>query len=268
MNPESFCGCVVIPTYNSGSLLVETVREALTHWRPVIVVVDGSYDGSAEAIADFSRNAEGLHVLTSAVNGGKGAAVLSGLEFAAARGFSHAAVFDADGQHEAADIPHFMDAARTHPGAMILGVPVFGRDAPSVRVNGRRVGNWFANLETWWGGVNDSLFGFRVYPVRPSIDILRAIRGGRRFDFDTQLAVRLYWRGVQPLNIPTRVRYRAREAGGVSHFRYVRDNALLAWVHALLFFKSLMIAPRLARLRRRPPLEFHSCNKSHPGVEA
>lgn len=263
MNPEAVRGCVIIPTYNSGPLLVKTVREALACWQPVIVAVDGSTDGSAAAVVELSHDVEGLHVLEGGENGGKGAAVLSALEFAAARGFTHAAVFDADGQHEAADIPHFMDAARVHPGAMILGVPVFGEDAPPLRVNGRRAGNWWANLETWWGGVNDSLFGFRVYPVQSSIDVLKSIRGARRFDFDTQLAVRLYWKGVQPLNLPTRVRYHAREAGGVSHFRYVRDNVLLARVHALLFLKSLTMIPRLARFRRRPPLKFHRCPAPH-----
>lgn len=257
---KTFHGCVIIPAYNSGAMLEGTVRGALAFWRPVIVVDDGSTDGSVAALGQSLRGAEGLHVLSGKANGGKGAAVLSGLEFAEARGFTHAAVFDADGQHEASDIPRFMRAAEEHPRAMILGVPVFDENAPTLRVKGRLAGNWWANLETWWGGVNDSLFGFRVYPVQASMEILRSIRGGRRFDFDTQLAVRLYWRGFQPLNIPTRVRYHPRDTGGVSHFRYFGDNILLARVHTLLFLKSLTMIPRLARYRRRPPLEIPPAN--------
>lgn len=253
-NGGTFRGCVIIPAYNSGVLLEGTVRGALAYWQPVIVVDDGSTDGSAETLAQSLCGAEGLHILPVGANGGKGAAVLAGLEFAAARGFTHAVVFDADGQHEAPDIPRFLRAAEAHPQAMILGVPVFDEDAPALRVKGRLAGNWWANLETWWGGVNDSLFGFRVYPVQASMEILQSIRGGRRFDFDTQLAVRLYWRGFQPLNIPTRVRYHPRDTGGVSHFRYFSDNVLLARVHTLLFLKSLAMIPRLARYRRRPPL--------------
>lgn len=256
---KGFRGCVIIPTYNSGPLLEGSVREALNVWKPVIVVVDGSTDGSASAIHALSREVPGLHVIISDTNRGKGTAVLLGLEFAAARDFTHAAVFDADGQHDASDVPLFMEAASANPGSMVLGVPVFDENAPSLRVNGRLVGNWWANLETWWGGVNDSLFGFRVYPVQPSLNVLKSIGSGRRFDFDTQLAVRLYWKGVQPLNIPTRVRYHTCDAGGVSHFRYFRDNALLAWVHTFLFLRSLTIMPRLARYRRRPALGFDRC---------
>lgn len=245
---------VLIPSYNSGPLLATTVRAVLEVWRPVVVVVDGSTDGSAATICDQSNREQDLHIISQTANGGKGAAVLAGLKFAQARGWTHAAVFDADGQHEAADLPRFMAASQAHPTAMILGRPVFGPDAPTLRVVGRRAGNWFANLETWWGGIDDSLFGLRVYPVGPALETLRSIRGGRRFDFDTQLAVRLYWRGVPPLNLPTRVHYHAANLGGISHFDYLRDNLLLARAHAGLLLRSFLLAPRLARYRQRPAL--------------
>ncbi|MBJ7392167.1 MAG: glycosyltransferase family 2 protein, partial [Chthoniobacterales bacterium] len=246
--------CVIVPTYNSGPLLEETLRALLKVWQPVIVVVDGSDDGSRQRVRAMAGENNGLEVLTHERNRGKGAAVLTGMECAAAQGMTHAAVFDADGQHVAGEMPRFMRASIDHPAAMILGVPQFGEDAPSLRVDGRRVGNWWANLETWWGGIDDSLFGFRVYPVEPSRLILRSIIGGKRFDFDTQLAVRLYWAGVPPLNLRTPVRYPRSEKGGVSHFRYVRDNLLLTFVHAGLFLRSLTILPSLYRYRRRGPL--------------
>lgn len=253
MTPDPHRG-VIIPTYNSGPMLERTVRGVLEAWRPVVVVVDGSTDGSEESVLALASRQKDLHVLSLPTNRGKGAAVLSGLEWAAARGWTHAAVFDADGQHEAADLPRFMENSQAHPWAMILGRPVFGADAPALRVIGRRAGNWFANLETWWGGIDDSLFGLRVYPVGPARDILRSIRGGRRFDFDTQLAVRLYWRGVPPLNLPTRVHYHPARNGGVSHFDYLRDNLLLARIHAGLVLHSFLLAPRLLRYHRRPSL--------------
>lgn len=253
MTPDPHRG-VIIPTYNSGALLERTVRSVLPVWRPVVVVVDGSTDGSEQAIRDLAATEPGLHLVTLSPNAGKGAAVLAGLDFAAAQGWTHAAVFDADGQHEAADLPRFMGAAQMHPQAMVLGRPVFGPDAPALRVLGRRVGNWFAHLETWWGGIDDSLFGLRVYPVEPARRILRSIRGGRRFDFDTQLAVRLYWQGVPPVNLPTRVHYHPPDRGGVSHFNYLRDNLLLARAHGALLLRSLFLAPRLARYRGRPNL--------------
>ncbi len=247
---------VVIPSYNSGPLLLETVRAVLEVWTPVVVVLDGCTDGSAEQLASAFPGREGLHVINLPQNGGKGAAVLAAFQHVEKQGWTHAAVFDSDGQHAVADIPKFLEASRRYPQAMILGVPVFGQDAPSLRVLGRRVGNWWTHLETLWGGIEDSLYGFRVYPVNASLEILSKIRGGRRFDFDTQLAVRLYWMGFQPLNLPTPVTYRSRETGGVSHFRYVRDNVLLTLVHTLLVLQALLRLPRLLRMRRRPPLIF------------
>lgn len=245
---------IIIPSYNSGPLLEKTVREALDYWQPVVVVCDGSTDGSSAALWALAGENRFLHLIQLATNKGKGAAVLAGLDHAADHGWTHAAVFDADGQHEASDLPRFMAASRRHPEAMILGEPVFGPEAPALRVQGRRFGNWFANLETWWGGIHDSLYGFRVYPVEPSRRILRSIRGGRRFDFDTQLAVRLYWQGVPPLNFPTRVHYREKNNGGVSHFHYLRDNLLLIAVHAVLILRSFTLIPRLRRFRRRATL--------------
>ena len=247
---------VVIPSYNSGPLLVQTVRSVLEVWTPVLVVLDGCTDGSAERLAAELPDRAGLQVIHLPENGGKGAAVLAAFRHARAEGWTHAAVFDSDGQHAASDIPRFMEASRRHPGALILGVPVFGADAPALRVLGRRVGNWWTHLETLWGGIQDSLYGFRVYPVEESLQILSRIRGGRRFDFDTQLAVRLYWAGWQPLNLPTPVTYHPREGGGVSHFRYLRDNVLLTAVHTLLVLRALLMLPRLLRMRRRPPLVF------------
>lgn len=248
------CRCVLIPSYNSGPLLEATVRSVLEQWIPVIVILDGSDDGSGDFLEQMAREHANLHVVRRRSNGGKGAAILSGLEFAEKLGMTHAAVFDGDGQHAAEDIPRFMDAARSHPEAMILGLPLFGPDAPAIRIWGRKIGNWWTNLSTLWGGIGDSLFGFRIYPVAPSLRILREIREGRGFDFDTQLAVRLYWAGVPPLNIPTRVRYVPRQSGGVTHFKYLRDNILLIRIHTGFFFRSILLWPRLIRFRHRTPL--------------
>lgn len=246
--------CVLIPSYNSGPLLEKTVRAVLKQWSPVIVVLDGSDDGSGDFLSGMARDDGALHVVRRERNGGKGAAILSGLELAGRLGMTHAALFDADGQHDAEDIPRFMEASRSHPEAMILGLPVFGPEAPPVRIWGHRFANWWTNLETLWGGIGDSLFGFRIYPVRQSLDILRSIKDGRGFDVDTQLAVRLYWQGVPPLNIPTKVRYLRKTSGGVTHFNYLRDNILLVRVHTGFVFRSLLLWPRLIRFRRRTPL--------------
>jgi glycosyltransferase involved in cell wall biosynthesis len=242
---------VIIPSYNTGAKLPETVKQALACWRPVWIVMDGSTDSSAAALVKMVRPESRLRVLFLERNSGKGAAVLHALLAAEREGFTHALVLDADGQHPADHISNFMQASQKNPGAMILGVPQFAADAPASRRHGRRVGNWWANLETFWGGIEDSLFGFRVYPIRESVRILQGTRGARRFDFETELAVRLFWAGVPPVNLSAPVQYFKSMDGGVSHFHYWRDNLLLIRRHALLVLEMLPQTRKIWKLRQR-----------------
>jgi len=242
---------VIIPSYNTGGKLADTVRQALAHWQPVWVVMDGSTDDSAAALRALVARENTLRVLTLEHNSGKGAAVLNAMLAAKREGFTHALVLDADGQHASADISRFMQASQNSPDAMILGVPEFADDAPASRRHGRLVGNWWANLETMWGGIEDSLFGFRVYPIRESVRILQRIRGARRFDFDTELAVRLFWAGVPPLNLSTPVQYFNPAQGGTTHFHYLRDNLLLIRRHTLLVLEMLPQLGRIWKLRQQ-----------------
>ena len=175
---------VLIPSYNPGPVVLSTVRGALRRWNPVWVIVDGSTDGSPEQLQQMAAIEAGLRVVVLPVNAGKGNAVLRGIELAAGEGFTHALTMDSDGQHPADLIPQFMAASERNPEAMILGRPVFDASAPALRVNGRKVSNWWANLETLWMGIGDSLYGFRVYPIAPLIDVMRSQRWLRRFDFD------------------------------------------------------------------------------------
>ena len=245
---------VLIPSYNPGAKVYETVRGALRHWAPVWVVVDGSDDGTAEGLERLAAEEPHLRVLRLPRNSGKGAAVLHGATAALAEGFTHALTMDSDGQHPAASIPEFMARSMAVPGSLILGDPVFDASAPRIRVLGRKLSNGFANLETA-GGIGDSLFGFRVYPIADLAAVMRAQPWMRRFDFDPEAAVRLVWRGLAPVNLRAPVRYLKREEGGVSHFNYYRDNALLSWMHTRLVFESVLRLPillwRKARSSRR-----------------
>ncbi|HXM81873.1 MAG TPA: glycosyltransferase family 2 protein [Burkholderiales bacterium] len=242
---------VLIPTYNTGRKVQQTVDEARRVWQPVWVVVDGSTDGTTESLQSLAQRDDQIRVLVLEQNVGKGAAVLHGLRAAAAAGYTHALIMDADGQHPTAKIPEFMAASRANPDAQILGVPIFDRHAPLERVLWRKMSNFWVDLETLWEGVGDSLFGFRVYPIEPLVYIMERSRWMRRFDFDAEAAVRLCWRGVRPINIPVPVKYFGAEEGGVSHFRYWRDNLLLTWMHTRLFLESLARAPRLIQRRLR-----------------
>jgi len=246
---------VVIPSYDSGPIVYATVRAARAAWSPVWVVFDGSRDGTDRGLAAMAAGDPGLRVDVLARNRGKGAAVLHALEKALAGGFTHALTMDADGQHPAELIARFMAESAARPDAMILGRPVFDASAPLLRVRGRRVSNAWTNLETLGAGIADSLYGFRVYPIAPLVDVMRAQPWMRRFDFDTEAVVRLAWRGVPPINFEAPVRYLRAEEGGVSHFRYGRDNALLSWMHLRLMIEFVLRLPSLVvrRLARRPP---------------
>jgi len=234
---------VIIPSYNTGPRLRQTVIEARAAWPFVWVVIDGSTDSSGAEIDSLSGQHEGLRVLRLPENRGKGAAIRHGMLAARTAGFTHILAMDADGQHPASRIAAFMAESARHPGAMILGVPEFDASAPSVRVSGRRISNWWAKLETG-GAIGDSLFGFRVYPIEPLLAVMTETRWMRRYDFDAEAAVRLAWRGVPAVNVPAPVRYYSAEEGGVSHFRYGRDNVLLTWMHIRLMLTAIFRRPR------------------------
>jgi glycosyltransferase involved in cell wall biosynthesis len=236
---------VLIPSYNPGPKVFETVTAAREHWNPVWVVVDGSTDGSAVALANMAQHDPGLNVLTLPGNQGKGAAVELGAGRAQRAGFTHILTMDSDGQHPADYIEPLMQASIQQPRALVLGDPVFDASAPALRVGGRRISNAFANLETLWAGIHDSLFGFRVYPVDPLLRVMRRQPWMRRFDFDVEAAVRLVWRGLPPVNVKAPVRYFRPEDDGVSHFRYGRDNVLLTWMHLRLFLGFVLRLPVL-----------------------
>ncbi len=252
MKPVPPTHLVLLPTYNTGPRLREVVAEVLRHWPHVLVVIDGSTDDSARILAALA--APGLTVLVLPRNSGKGAAVLAAAAHARALGFTHALVMDADGQHPAASIAEFMTASQRQPDALILGRPIFPANIPVERLHGRKLSVGLVHFETLGPGIADPLFGFRVYPLAPLLAALGPRRGGRRYDFDTEAAVRLVWAGVPPLNLAAPVRYFSRAEGGVSHFRYLRDNVTLVWLHTRLITELLLLRwPAALRHRRRAP---------------
>jgi glycosyltransferase involved in cell wall biosynthesis len=252
----SYSHLVLIPSYNTGAKVMETVRDALAVWQPVWVVVDGSTDGTAVTLQTLAEHTPALKVFILPHNQGKGAAVLHGLQQAAAVGYTHTLTLDADGQHPADMITEFMAVSQANPDALVLGKPRFDASAPALRVNGRKLCNWWANLETLGAGIGDSLFGFRVYPIQPLRQIMEHSPWMRRFDFDPEVAVRLCWQGLRPINLIAPVRYFSADEGGVSHFNYLRDNTLLTWMHFRLMCGFVLRLPLLI-WRRLVSISFH-----------
>jgi glycosyltransferase involved in cell wall biosynthesis len=230
---------VLIPAFNPGGLLARTVAEALEQWDDVWVVVDGSTDGSHERLGAGGPPRPGLRVIVRERRGGKGAAVLTGAAQAMAEGRTHALVMDADCQHPAGRIEAFMRESMASPQALVCGRPVFGPDAPWIRLAGRRISAWLVRAETLGRGAEDPLFGFRVYPLAALAAALAPTRGARGYDFDPEAAVRLAWRGVPAVNLDAPCVYVSKETGGVSHFRYFGDNVHMATMHIRLILSLL-----------------------------
>lgn len=245
---------ILIPTYNTGPIVLDVVQKALKVWQPVYVVVDGSNDGTEESLIKLAETEPYLTVISHKINKGKGNAIYTGMVEALANNFTHILTMDADDQHPASAISAFMELSIAHPDSAILGDPVFDANAPALRVKGRKISNFWANLETLWGGISDSLFGFRIYPVNELKTVMDATVFARRFDFEPEVAVRLAWNNVPIINKAVPVRYPSVGEGGVSQFRYLRDNTLLTWMHTRLFLGFLLRFPALIlrRLRSKP----------------
>lgn len=244
---------ILIPSYNTGPILLETVTAALALETPVCVVIDGSTDGSPALLEELhAASGRSFRIIVIEVNSGKGAAVLHGLREAIEQGFTHILTLDADGQHPTHRIPDFFKLSASRPEAAVFGRPIFDTSAPSIRVNGRKISNFWTHLETLGWGIDDSLFGMRLYPAADLLHVFESTKFARRFDFEPEAAVRLAWRGVPVINLPTPVRYPSKEEGGVSQFRYLRDNILLTWMHFRLMLGFLLRLPLIVTRGRNP----------------
>ena len=233
--------CVVIPVYNHGAAIGAVVEAARAHGLPCLLVDDGSAADCA-AVLDALARQDGVTLQRLPHNQGKGGAMEAGLRRAQALGYTHALQIDADGQHDTADIPRFLAQAEAAPDKLVCGVPIYDDSVPKSRLYGRYATHVWVWINTLSFDIRDSMCGFRVYPLAATVALLDRVRIGRRMDFDSDIAVRLYWRGMGVVNQPTRVRY---PTDGVSHFRVLADNLLISAMHARLFFGMLLRLPLL-----------------------
>jgi len=237
-----FKPCIVVPVYNHQHAIGAVLAGLLRHGVPCMLVDDGSSAACAAVLDALAREHAGVVLVRLPHNQGKGAAVLAGFRRAAELGYTHVLQIDADGQHDTADIPTFLALAAAHPAAIICGHPVYDESVPKARLYGRYATHIWVWINTLSLDIKDSMCGFRVYPVAP-VNALAARRSiGVRMNFDTDILVRLFWDGLQVINLPTRVSY---PSDGVSHFRVWRDNVLISWMHTQLFFGMLPRIPRL-----------------------
>ena len=249
--PRMFSPCVVIPVYNHERAVGDVAEGVVRQGLPCILVDDGSSAPCAAVLDGLAAAARGrLTLMRHPVNRGKGVAVLTAVRHAARAGYSHALQIDADGQHRVGDIPRFLKQAAEHPRALIVGFPEYDTSVPALRLWARYLTHFWVSINTLSRQIKDSMCGFRVYPLPPLVALDQCCRLGERMNFDIEVLVRLYWAGLEIVNVPTPVVY---PRDGVSHFRAWADTLLISRSHALLFFGMLRRLPDLLARHRSAP---------------
>jgi glycosyltransferase involved in cell wall biosynthesis len=245
---DAFRPCLVVPVYNHGLALPRTIAALSSANLHCIVVDDGSDSACAAVIDGVAAAHSWIEVIRLPRNRGKGAAMKVALVHSARAGFTHALQIDADNQHDASDVPAFLAAARGDSYAVVIGTARFDASVPPVRRSARQLTQFWVHVNTLSNDIEDAMCGFRVYPLAETVAALDRYRLGDRMDFDIEILVKLHWSGLRFRCIPTRVRY---PVDGVSHFRMLRDNALISRMHARCFFGMLLRAPRFVARRMR-----------------
>jgi len=243
----SFRPCLILPVYDPGPALVRTVNALAGAGLAMYLVDDGSGPETRRELQRLAQAQPLIRLLALAPNQGKGAAVMLGLRQAGRDGFSHALQVDADDQHDPAAVAEFLALGRARPAAVIAGTPRYDASVPPARRYWRHVSHFFVWVNTLSLDIQDSLCGFRLYPLAPTLALLDREPIPRRMAFDTEIIVRLHWRGVPVVNAPVKVTY---PADGVSHFRPWADTLGLIAMHARLLAGMLRRCPRLLRQRR------------------
>lgn len=245
---ESLRICAVIPSYNHSAKIQWIVDKLLENNLDVIMVDDASDTEHAKILKAMSSSNsyqdDQVKLVVHNLNQGKGGAVMSGLLYAKAQGYHAALQVDADGQHNLNDINKMLSLAKENPGALISGKPVYDDSIPKARLWGRKLTHFWVHVETLSLQVQDTMCGFRIYPLQSTCQLISDTNLGKRMDFDIDVMVRLFWRNVPVVFLPTQVKY---PEDGQSHFRAFQDNALITWLHIRLVIGMLIRMPFLIK---------------------
>ncbi len=220
---------IIVPCFNHADAFVSVAEKLVAFKTPVVVVDDGSTPTQSRKIKSICSKHKFFYAKNS-VNGGKGAAMITGFKFAIEHGFTHALQIDADGQHDIRDIPLFFKISSSHPQSLIIGNPIYDESAPKSRLIGRKITNFWVMIETFNKHMPDTMCGFRVYPLKLIEPILDNIRF-KRMGFDIEIIVKAYRRRINIISVPTHVIY---PEDGVSNFHVVRDNFYISLLHTYL----------------------------------
>jgi len=238
-------GIVVIPALNEERAIRAVVQDALARCGRVIVVDDGSSDGTGAAIADLPveriRHEQPL---------GKAKALQDGFRRALELGADGVLTMDGDGQHAAADLPRLLAAAHQYPGAIVIGARLRGKDSQPGK---NRFGNQQADFWVSWAcgqRVVDSQSGQRFYP-RAVVELALSLpRGG--FVFESEILIEAAQRGIRTVSVPIESRY--EDDRRASHFRPLRDVGRITAMIAGRLVRGVFMPRNYWRARTVPPV--------------
>ncbi len=206
--------CALIPAFNEAEHIAAVVTGALRRVHEVIVIDDGSNDGTGPA-----AQSAGAACIRGETRRGKGAALRKGIEAIRARDFSHVLLMDGDGQHDPDDIPLLVDAARRTGADLVIGTRSFERGRmPLPRYFSNTVGSRVASLIA---GVNlsDSQSGFRLIRAGK----LRELRlRSNKYEIEMEMIIKAAAAGYRLEQVPVRTVY--QDGRGRSKMRIVRDT--------------------------------------------
>lgn len=232
---------LVIPNYNHQAAIEKTLESLAELDLHCYLVDDGSDDETRHLLLSLAGKYSWVTLLHHPFNRGKGAAVTTGLRAAYKDGYSHALQVDADGQHNLDDIPAMVAKAEANPEALVSGLPQYDDSVPKSRFYARYLTHFWVWIETLSFDIQDSMCGFRVYPLAATERLFLSQALGERMDFDIEVLVRLHWAGTEVIHLPTQVIY---PEDGISHFQGLWDNLRISGMHTRLFFGMLKRLPQ------------------------
>lgn len=234
--------CIVIPYYNHPDAIGAVVKQLLPYNFNIIIVDDGSSAESKKILFPLLESPQ-VSLVSRILNGGKGAAVMTGMREALSQGYTHALQVDADGQHDLSKIPELIKLSEENPEKIISGMPVYDDSVPTNRKLWRYATHILVWIHTLSLEIKDSMCGFRIYPLRNTLEVIDSReKFGQRMDFDIEVLVRALWADLHIKQLPVGVKY---PIDGVSHFQLFNDNFLITKMHFKLFFGMLMNSPKL-----------------------
>lgn len=225
---------VAVPVYNHAPTLRAVVLGLLERHPHVLVVDDGSDDLEPEVLAGLP-----VWMVRHGRNRGKGAAIRTAALEARRQDMSHIVTIDADGQHDPADLPLFLEAVAADPLAVIVGARDFNTEnVPGSSRFGRAFSNFWLRVQT---GVilSDVQSGYRAYPLNV-LENLRCTEN--RYSFEVEVLVRAAWAGFRLREVNIRVHYPPK-GERVSHFRAFMDNVRISLLNTRLTIRAIMPVP-------------------------